>query len=139
MAALSFGLKLRIPSRMNAALSRVIMRLASPTSVLALPARPLGVLLGKHRRRDHLATPALAAQPAEKATLQKLRVEPIGLRPAVFARHRDTRCMNDVDLDGECGEALWQSEAVVSGLERDGDACDLVTRHCRLPTLAELG
>ena len=36
----------------------------------------------------------LAAQPAEKATLQKLRVEPIGLRPAVFARHRDTRCMN---------------------------------------------
>ena len=33
VAALSFGLKLRIPSRMNAALSRVIMRLASPTSV----------------------------------------------------------------------------------------------------------
>ena len=94
---------------------------------LALPARPLGVLFGKRRHRDHLAMPALAAQPAEKATLQKLRVEPIGLRPAVFARHRDTRCMNDVDLDAECSEPARQPEAVVSGLERDGDAGDLVT------------
>ena len=34
---------------------------------------------------------ALAAQPAEKTALQKLRVEWIGLRPAVFARHRDAR------------------------------------------------
>jgi hypothetical protein len=34
--------------------------------------------------------PAFAAQPAEKATLQKLRVQPIGLRPAVFARDSDT-------------------------------------------------
>ena len=35
--------------------------------------------------------------------------------------------MNDVDLDAECGEPARQPEAVVSGLERDGDACDLVT------------
>jgi hypothetical protein len=39
----------------------------------ALPARPFGVLLGKRRHRDHLAMSALAAQPAEKAALQKLR------------------------------------------------------------------
>jgi hypothetical protein len=29
---------------------------------------------------------AFAAQPAEKGSLQQRRVEPVGLRPAVFAR-----------------------------------------------------
>jgi len=43
--------------------------------------------------------PALAAQPAKKATLQKLRIEPIRLRPAVFARYRYARRMNDMSLE----------------------------------------
>jgi hypothetical protein len=47
--------------------------------------------------------PALAAQPAKKATLQKLRIEPIRLRSAMFARHRSARCMNDVSLDAARG------------------------------------
>jgi hypothetical protein len=42
---------------------------------------------------------ALTAQPTEKAALEKPRVEPIGLRSAMFARHRNARCMNDVSLD----------------------------------------
>jgi hypothetical protein len=35
--------------------------------------------------------------------------------------------MNDVDLDTKCGKPARQPEPVVSGLERDGNACDLVT------------
>jgi len=42
---------------------------------LALPARPLGILLSKRRHRDHLAMSVLTAQPAEKGALEKLRVE----------------------------------------------------------------
>jgi hypothetical protein len=59
---------------------------------------------------------ALTPQPAEKAALEKLRVEPIGLRSAMFARHRNARCMNDVSLDALRGEPARQPEAVVSGL-----------------------
>jgi hypothetical protein len=70
---------------------------------------------------------ALAAQPAEKTAFQKLRVQSIGLRPAVFARHRDTRRMNDMGLDALRSEPARQPEAVVSSLERHGDACDPVT------------
>src|SRR4029077_6773150 len=86
------------------------------------PARPLGILLSKRRLRDHLAMSALPAQPAEKAALEKLRVEPIGLRPAMFARYRNARCMNDVALAPLRGKPACQPEAVVSGLERHGDA-----------------
>src|SRR6516225_5262626 len=72
--------------------------------LLALPARPLGILLSKCRHRDRLAMSALTAQPAEKAALEKPRVEPIGLRSAMFARHRNARCMNNVSLDALRGE-----------------------------------
>ena len=61
---------------------------------------------------------ALAAQPAEKAALEKFRVKPIGLRPAMFARHRDARRMNDVSLDALRSKPVRQLEAVVSSFER---------------------
>jgi hypothetical protein len=112
---LSLGLKLRIqPDQQR--LEPSDNPAGFTNERLALPARPLGVLLGKRRHQDHLAMAAFAAQPAEKATLQKLRVEPIGLRPAVFARHSDTRCMNDVDLDAECGE--WDRRCYPEGTNR---------------------
>ncbi len=50
----------------------------------------------------------------------------IGLRPAVFARHGDARRMNDVGLNAPRGEPARQPEAVVSGLEGDGDTRDPV-------------
>src|ERR1700757_2330264 len=125
-AALSFGLKLANTEPDECRLEPGDNAAGFTNERLAFPARALGVLFGKRRHQDHLAMPAFATQPAEKATLQKLRIEPIGLRPAVFARDRDTRCMNDVDLDAECGEPARQPETVVSGLERDGNACDLV-------------
>src|SRR5262249_57281660 len=62
---------------------------------------------------------ALTAQPTDKAALEKPRAEPIGLRSAMFARHRNARGMNDVSLDALRGEPTRQPEAVVSGLERD--------------------
>jgi hypothetical protein len=69
---------------------------------------------------------ALATQPAEKAALEKPRVEPIGLRPAVWACHRNARWMNDVALDALRSEPASQPEAVVSGFKRHGDAFDPV-------------
>jgi hypothetical protein len=79
---------------------------------------------------------ALTAQPTEKAALEKPRVEPIGLRPAVFARHRDARRMNDMGLDALRSEPARQPEAVVSSLERNGDAGDPVPLLFGLPTPA---
>src|SRR5262245_64093707 len=70
--------------------------------------------------------PALAAQPAEKAALEKLRVEPIGLCPTVFARHRDARRMNDVSLDALRSKPARQPEAVVSSFECHSGTCDPV-------------
>jgi hypothetical protein len=58
--------------------------------------------------------------------LEKARVEPIGLRSAMFARHRNARCMNDVSFDAVRGDPTRQPEAVGSVLERDGDPCDPV-------------
>src|SRR4029077_3127776 len=106
---------------------------------LAFPARPLGTLLRKRRHRDHLAMSALTAQPAKKTALEKLGVEPIGLRPTMFARYRDARCMNDVGLDPLGGEPARQPEAVVPGFERHGDACDpvAVLRAPRPPALQQ--
>src|SRR5215510_5315813 len=75
-----------------------------------LAARSLGILFSKRRHSHHLAMAALAPQPTEKSALQKLNVEPISLRPAVFARHRHARCMNDVRLDGACGKPARQPE-----------------------------
>jgi hypothetical protein len=45
----------------------------------------------------------------------------------MLARHRDARRMNDVGLDALRAEPARQPEAVVSGLERNRDACDPVT------------
>src|SRR6516225_7164420 len=66
---------------------------------LALAVRSPRVLLLDRRDRDHAAMAPLAAQPAEKDAHQKFRIETIGLRAPVFARHRNAGRMDDVNLD----------------------------------------
>ena len=60
---------------------------------------PLGILVLHCRDRDHLAVITLAAQPAKKGAFEQLGVEPISLGAPMLARHRYTRCVNDVGLD----------------------------------------
>jgi hypothetical protein len=67
----------------------------------------------------------LAAQPAEEDADQQFRVEAIGLRAPVFARHRDARGMDDVGLDTARPQPARQPEAIASGLISDHDALDL--------------
>jgi hypothetical protein len=64
----------------------------------------------------------LAAQPAEKTAFEQLGVKPIDLGAPVFARHRHTRCVNDVGLNVVCIEPARQPEAVTASLESDSDA-----------------
>src|ERR1700761_4190795 len=67
--------------------------------ILALPVRSPRILLLNCRDPRHTAMALLAAQPAEKDAHQKFRIETIGLRAPVFARHRDAGRMDDIGLN----------------------------------------
>jgi hypothetical protein len=126
-AALSFGLKWRMPSRTNAALSRAISRVASATNVSRSRLGRLAASSAGVRHSHHLAMPPLAAEPAEERTLEQLRVERVGLGAAMLARHGNARGMDDVRLHALREEPACQPEAVVAGLEGYRHATDLVT------------
>src|SRR3982075_2998262 len=66
--------------------------------ILALAVRSPPLPPPDGRDRHHAAMALLAAQPAEKDAHQKFRIETIGLRAPVFARHRDAGGMDDVGL-----------------------------------------
>ncbi|MES0021288.1 hypothetical protein [Mesorhizobium sp. M0036] len=68
----------------------------------------------------------LAAQPAEKGTHQRLRVETIGIGAAVLARHRNARGMDDVDLGVVRPQPARQPDAVAARLIGDDDPLDRV-------------
>src|SRR5271154_3410029 len=96
---------------------------------------PLGILVLHCRDRDHLAVITLAAQPAKKGAFEQLGVEPVSLGAPMLARHRYTRCVNDVGLD-----AARQPEAVTASLEGDCNALDPASCLLRflLPSMQQL-
>src|SRR5258707_10575542 len=82
-------------------------------------------LLALHRRNlAHFAVITLAAQPAEKGAFEQLGVERVSLGAPMLARHRHTRCVNDVGLDAARLEPTRQPEAVTASLEGDCNALD---------------
>ena len=83
---------------------------------------PLGILILHRRDLDHLAVITLAAQPAEKGAFEQLRVETVSLGAPMLARHRHTRCVNDVGLEAARLEPARQPEAVTASLEGDCNA-----------------
>ena len=91
---------------------------------LALAARPLSVLLFQARDRRHAAVVALTAPPAEKGPFERRRVEPIGLRPAMFARDGDAVGMDHMGFDAVRPQPPGQPEAVAPGLKGDRDPVD---------------
>ena len=84
---------------------------------LALPIGPLGVLFGKRRNARHAAMAPFATQPPQETALQQFGVEPIGLCPAMFPRHRDTRGMDHVRLNPTRLQPARQPEAIAAGFE----------------------
>ena len=88
-----------MPKRVNIAFDLVDNPRLLSDQILALAVRSPRVLLLGRRDRHHAAMALLTAQPAEEDAHQKFRIETIGLRTPVFARHRDAGRMDDVNLD----------------------------------------
>ena len=99
---------------------------------LALTARALVVFLLGSGNRCHVAMIWFATQPAEEGTLQQGRVDPVGLGPPVFARHRHTRGMDHVSLDVVCPEPAREPKAITAGLKGDRNAGDRAPCRDRL-------
>ena len=75
----------------------------------------------------------LTAEPTEESTHQQFRIEPIGLRASVFARHCDTCGMDDIGLDITRPQPARQPETVASRFIGDRNALD------HAPSLASFG
>src|SRR3984893_8720953 len=90
---------------------------AFPHQAVALPVRPLGVLFGNRGHARHAAMAPFSTQPPQEPSLQQLGVEPVGFRPAMLPRYRDTRGMDHVSLDATCLKPARQPEAVAAGFE----------------------
>src|SRR5499433_719736 len=84
---------------------------------LALPIGPLGILFGKRRYAHHAAMAPFPPQPPQKPPLEQFGVEPIGFRPTMFPRYRDTRGVDHMRLDAPRRKPARQPEAVASGFE----------------------
>src|SRR6201988_5348289 len=107
---------------------------------LALTVRSPRVLLLDRRDRHHAAMALFAAQPAEKNAHQKFRIEPIGLRTPVLARHRNAGRMDDVNLDIACPQPAREPEPVAPSFIGDDDTLDVAPSLAGFaaPTMQEL-
>src|SRR6478672_10743190 len=108
--------------------------------ILALAVRSPRVLLLDRRDRHHAAMARLAAQPTEKDAHQKFRIETIGLRAPVFARHRDAGGMDDVGLNIARPQPAREPESIAASLIGDDDALDVAPSLVSFaaPTMQEL-
>src|SRR3954452_3479431 len=105
---------------------------AFPHQAVALAVRPLGVLFGNRRHARHAAMAPFSTQPPQEPALQQLGVEPVGFRPAMFPRYRDTRGMDHVRLDATRRKPARQPEAVAAGFEGNRNPCDRAAGPDRL-------
>jgi len=74
-------------------------------------------LFGDRRHARHAAMAPFPAQPSQEPPLEQFGIEPVGFRPAMFARHRDARGMDRVRLDATHRKPARQPEAVAAGFE----------------------
>src|SRR5437870_9073005 len=90
---------------------------AFPDQAVALAVRPLGVRFANRGHARHAAMAPFATQPPQEPALQQLGVEPVGFRPAMLPRYRDTRGMDHVRLYSTRLEPARQPEAVAASFE----------------------
>jgi hypothetical protein len=122
----------RAPGRFEAANAETRERRLDPVAdaralvdqALALAARSFAVRLFEGRDRDHAAVVAFTAPPAEKCPLQQPGVEPIRLRPAMFAPYGDAVRMDYKGFDAALPQPTGQPETVAPGLEGDHNPSD---------------
>jgi hypothetical protein len=113
---------------------------AFPHQALALAVRPLGVLFGDRRHAHHTAMASFATQPPQEAALQQLGVEPVGFRPAMLPRHRDTRGMDHMRLNATRLEPARQPEAVAAGFKGQRNPRDRAAGlDCLIPPAMQHG
>src|SRR6201998_4163228 len=106
---------------------------------VGLAVRPLGVLFGNCWHACHAAVAPFATQPPQEPALQQLGVEPVGFRPAMLPRYRDTRGMDHVRLYPTHIEPARQPEAVAAGFEGKRNPRDRAAGPDRLipPAMAQ--
>src|SRR5580704_14591627 len=105
---------------------------AFPHQAVALAVRPLGVLFGNRGHARHAAMAPFSTQPPQEPALQQLGVEPVGFRPAMLPRYRDTRGMDHVSLDATRIQPARQPEAVAAGFEGNRNPRDCAPGPDRL-------
>src|SRR5215813_14761874 len=105
---------------------------ALPDQAVALAVRPLGVLFDNRWHARHAAMAPFATQPPQEPALQQLGIEPVGLRPAMLPRYRETRGMDHVRLDATRRKPARQPKAVAAGLEGQRNPGDRATGPDRL-------
>ena len=71
---------------------------AFPHQAFALAVRPFGVLFGNRGHARHAAMAPFSTQPPQEPALQQLGVEPVGFRPAMLPRYRDTRVLRNAPI-----------------------------------------
>src|SRR6516164_3173134 len=95
---------------------------------LALSVRSLGIFLLERWDRRHAAVIPFTTQPAEKRPLEQLGIEPVCLRPPMFARDSNARRMNDMGFDATRPQPTSQPEAVTPSFEGDHGPGDHMAR-----------
>jgi hypothetical protein len=73
-----------------------------------------------------------STQPPQEPALQQLGVEPVGFRPAMLPRYRDTRGVDHMSLDATRLKPARQPEAVAAGFEGKRNPRDRAPRPDRL-------
>ena len=73
-----------------------------------------------------------ATQPPQEPALQQFGVEPVGFRPAMFPRYRDTRGMDHMRLHPMRTKPARQPEAIAAGFESQRNPRDLAAGLDRL-------
>src|ERR1700756_1730036 len=93
--------------------------------ILALTVRSPRVLLLDRPDHHHAPMALFAPQPTEKEGHQKFRIETIGLRAPLFARHRDAGGMDDVGLNIARPQPAREPEPIAASLIGDDDTPDI--------------
>jgi hypothetical protein len=94
--------------------------------VFTLTVRTPGVFLHERENCSHAAMISLATQPAEEGTFEQANIKSVSLRPAMLARDRNARGMDDVCFDAVCTQPACQPQSVAAGLEGNSNARDCV-------------
>ena len=106
----------------------------------ALPVGPLGVLFGNRGHARHAAMTPFSTQPPQEPALQQLGVEPVGFRPAMLPRYRDTRGMDHVSLYSTRRKPARQPKAVAAGFEGNRNPRDRAAGpDCLIPPAMQQG